>query len=521
MTTSRKPLESIKHSDPAKRKIYELPELAPLIAELKANGKRIIHCHGVFDLLHIGHMRHFAEAKTLGDILVVSLTEDRYVNKGPHRPAFPEHLRAEAIAALAGVDFVTISRSANAGEMIAGLRPDVYVKGPDYKNHHEDITGGIDLEEQAVRAHGGIVHYTDGETYSSSALLNRHVPTFAPATETYLEGFRQAYSFSDIMHYIDRLSELEVVVTGEAILDEYIYCEQMGKSAKDPVLAMRYHSRELFAGGSLAVANHLANFVKRVTLLTFLGEHEPQEAFIRSKLAPNVTPVFFEKADSPTIVKRRYVEHYLRSKHFEVYHINDEPLTSQEETTLCALFDEYLPQADMVVAADFGHGLLTTNAIAHLTQNSRFLAVNTQINAANIRYHAISAYDRADYICINEQEVRLDARNRHAELSELVQQLSARLVCERLLVTRGSSGVTYFERATEHSSPAFATTVVERTGSGDAVLAITSAAVAVGAPGPIVAFLANVIGAQKVQIIGNRSAVDRIATLKFIASLLK
>src|ERR1700694_5136221 len=75
-----------------KGKIYELPELAKKVEELQAKGKRVVHAHGVFDLLHPGHIRHLREAKTFGDVLVVTLTEDLHVNKGPHRPAFPESL---------------------------------------------------------------------------------------------------------------------------------------------------------------------------------------------------------------------------------------------------------------------------------------------------------------------------------------------------------------------------------------------------------------------------------------------
>ena len=91
------------------QKIKELDELAALLNEVRASGRRIVHCHGVFDLLHIGHIRHFEAAKQHGDVLVVTLTPDKYVNKGPHRPAFPQDLRAEMIASLGCVDYVAIN----------------------------------------------------------------------------------------------------------------------------------------------------------------------------------------------------------------------------------------------------------------------------------------------------------------------------------------------------------------------------------------------------------------------------
>ena len=126
-------------------KVKPIEELSELLDRLRSD-KKIVLCHGVFDLLHVGHIRHFEHAKKLGDILVVTLTADRYVNKGPHRPAFPEDLRAESLAALDCVDYVAINRWPLATEPIERLRPHVYVKGSDYRDQDDDRTGGIAIE---------------------------------------------------------------------------------------------------------------------------------------------------------------------------------------------------------------------------------------------------------------------------------------------------------------------------------------------------------------------------------------
>jgi rfaE bifunctional protein nucleotidyltransferase chain/domain len=511
------------HGAPAagKQKVFELDALGTQIEGLRATGKRVALCHGVFDLLHVGHIRHLAEAKALADILVVTVTEDRYVNKGPHRPAFSEALRCEALAALDVVDFVAINRGPLAVTAIEAVRPDVYVKGPDYKNAAQDISGGIVLEELAVRAAGGMIEFTAGETFSSSHLLNRHVVTFEPHVEEYLERFRTRHSPNEVIDAIEALRGLRVVVVGESILDEYVYCDQMGKSAKEPVLAMRYKRKELHAGGSLAVANHLADFCRSVELVTYLGDRDGHEEFIRTHLLPNVRANLIYKTDSPTIVKRRYVESYLLSKLFEVYVINDELLEPAQDSQLCSLLEARIANSDAVVVCDFGHGLMTPGAIAVLAGADRFLAVNTQINAANIGFHAISKYPRADYICIHEGEIRLDARSRRGRLDGLVSSLAERLACSNILVTQGKAGCSFFHDGIVHASPAFAGNVVDRIGSGDAVLAVTSALVAAGIDPEITAFVANVIGAQKLQIMGNSASIGRVATIKFIESLLK
>lgn len=502
-------------------KIVELDALAVQIAAAKRTGARIVHAHGVFDLLHPGHIRHLRSAKRLGDVLVVTLTEDRYVNKGPGRPAFPDVLRAEQIAALEDVDFVAISRFPSAVEAIAAIRPDVYVKGPDYGSASDDVTGGIEREETAVKAVGGRLEITTDVAFSSSALLNQHFPAYGPDVQAYLRGMRERYSGRAIREYFERLAEMRVVVVGETILDEYVYVDQMGKSAKDPVLAMRYERTETYPGGALAVANHLASFCRSIELVTYLGTTDAQENLIRRGLNSKVRPNFIYKSESPTIVKRRYVEATLGTKLFEVYVINDAPLSEAEEDELCSLVEARIHNADAVIAADFGHGLLAKRSRATLSRSGRFLAVNTQVNAANIRFHAISNYERADYVCINEAEVRLDARDRVTGLAPLIEDLSGRISCERFLVTRGKSGVEYFAPDGAFASPSLASVVVDRMGAGDAVLAITSACVASSMPSELVAFMANVIGAQKVKFVGNSAAVERVPTLKFIETLLK
>ena len=160
-------------------KIMDLDELAGVLGSEKDQGRKVVMCHGVFDLLHIGHIRHFEEARKFGDVLVVSITPDHFVNKGPGRPVFDEGLRAEAIAALGCVDYVAVNRWPLSVETIKLLRPDFYVKGSDYSDPDDDRSGGIVLEETAVKSVGGTIRFTDDITSSSSHLINRHLPVFS------------------------------------------------------------------------------------------------------------------------------------------------------------------------------------------------------------------------------------------------------------------------------------------------------------------------------------------------------
>ena len=194
--------------------IKTLPELAATLAGLRGQKRRIVHCHGVFDLLHVGHLRYFQEAKAMGDVLVVTLTTDRYVNKGPHRPAFTEQLRAEVLAGLECIDFVAINPTPSAIEAIQLLRPDVYVKGPDYKDASKDVTGKILEEEEAVRAVGGRLAITSGDTFSSTSLINQHMSVLSPDVQAYLADFARKHSAESVIDYVQKARGLKVLLIG-------------------------------------------------------------------------------------------------------------------------------------------------------------------------------------------------------------------------------------------------------------------------------------------------------------------
>ena len=118
-----------------------------------APGQSVVQAHGTFDLLHLGHVRHLEAARKLGDMLIVTVTADRFVNKGPGRPVFNAELRAEMLATLEYVDWVAVNDAADAVSAIERIRPSIYIKGQDYQNPDGDITGKIALERQAVEAH--------------------------------------------------------------------------------------------------------------------------------------------------------------------------------------------------------------------------------------------------------------------------------------------------------------------------------------------------------------------------------
>jgi rfaE bifunctional protein nucleotidyltransferase chain/domain len=155
-------------------KILKLDALAQKISTLKSEGKKIVHCHGCFDLMHPGHIKHFQAAKKMGDILVVTITQDVYVDKGPGRPMFNQNLRAESIAALECVDYVTINKWPTAEETLVLLRPNIYVKGQEFEKL-EDKTGKIQKEYNILNEIGAEIRFTHEIVFSSTKLLNQYL----------------------------------------------------------------------------------------------------------------------------------------------------------------------------------------------------------------------------------------------------------------------------------------------------------------------------------------------------------
>ncbi|MBF0416938.1 MAG: adenylyltransferase/cytidyltransferase family protein [Magnetococcales bacterium] len=504
-------------------KIITLQELAEKSRQCRARGERVVLCHGVFDLIHPGHVRHLQMARSFGDLLVVTLTADAFVNKGPGRPIFPDTLRAESLAALECVSWVAVNHATTAIPVLLAVQPSIYVKGQDYKKPEQDISGNISLEQRAVESHGGQMRFTEEILFSSSGIINNHFDVFTPETKAYLQGVRTRYRADDIIARCYGLRNKRVLVVGEAIIDEYCYTTPMGLTGKGVnIIAARYESNELFAGGAMAVANHLAGFVDQVTLLSGVGREDPYAPFIRAKLAPNIQTRFFEFESAPTLLKRRFIDKSM-NKLFELYYYEEEPLSAACEAEACAWIAEHASSFDLVVVPDYGNGLISAKMVQSLCDHAPYLAVNTQVNGGNRGYHVITRYPRADFVAVNEPELRLAAHNRFDPLDGLMRTMSGQVQARQFAVTQGTAGALWLDGAQDrfYHTPALSTRIVDRVGAGDSFLALASLALSGGIEPELALFLGSVAAALDVQIVCNRESIAPVSMFKYINTLLK
>jgi rfaE bifunctional protein nucleotidyltransferase chain/domain len=508
---------------PARAKIHSIDELARWAELLQAEGRTVVLAHGAFDLLHMGHVRHLEEARRQGDALFVTVTDDAFVNKGPGRPVFPAALRAEMLGALAYVDGVAINPAATAENVIAAVRPDVYVKGSDYADSKDDVTGKIVDERRAVEGYGGRIHFTDDIVFSSSSLLNRHFDVHEPELRAYLDRMRGDDALRRLLDLLESMRDKRVLLVGDAIIDEYQYVSPLGKSPKENLIATLYQDREEFAGGVVAAANHVAGFCREVEVLTALGADDGHEELIRLSLKPNVRFDAVRRPGAPTTRKCRFVDRDYFRKLFEVYFMDDAPIAGALEDAFVQRIALRAPEFDVVIVTDFGHGLITRKAVDALTGASRFLAVNAQSNSANQGFNLVTKYPRADYVCIDAPEAKLAVHDKFSDLERVAAELlPERIACDRMILTHGRNGCVTWDRATgARRIPAFTRRALDTMGAGDAFLAVTAPLVATGAEMELVGFIGNAVGALKVGIVGHRQSVEKVPLMKYLQTLLK
>lgn len=507
----------------ARDKIKSISELAEIADQIRASGKKIAHAHGTFDLLHMGHVRHLEHARREGDVLFVTVTADEHVHKGPGRPVFTEQLRAEMLAALEYVSWVGVSHTPSAEAVIHAIKPDAYVKGSDYVDADQDVTGKIVDERLAVEEHGGRIVFTDDITFSSSELINRHVDVFEPEVREYLDRIRQTVGLQKLLKLIDSIKDMRILIIGDTILDEYQYVSPSGQPSKENIMSTRHQDMELFAGGVVAAANHVASFCRQVDIITCLGKSDPRENFIKSQSHENVNLIPVYRPNAPTTRKVRFVDNSYLRKLFEVQFIEDSPLPSTARDDLHAKIAELAPQYDVVMAADFGHGLIDGKTVDLICEKAPYLAVNAQTNSANRGYNLITKYPRADYLCIDAPEARLAVGDRFSDLAVIAQEvLPKRIDCRRMILTHGRHGcVAYDAGAPVTQIPALTRRVVDTMGAGDAFFSITAPLAKVGTDIATIGLIGNIAGAIKVGIVGHRDSVSKVSVVKALTALLK
>jgi cytidyltransferase-like protein len=210
-------------------KIKTLEDLARAIGP-RPRAKTVIMCHGMFDIVHPGHLRHLMYAKEKADLLIASLTADAHATKADFRPYVPQDLRAANLAALEMVDFVIVDPHATPIEHIKYLQPDYFAKG--YEYFSEGVPPKTQEEIDTLESYGGEIVFTPGDVVYSSSRLIESAPPKLGVEKLLALMESEGFGFDRLREALGLFRGVRVHVVGDTIVDSYSHCSLLGATAR-------------------------------------------------------------------------------------------------------------------------------------------------------------------------------------------------------------------------------------------------------------------------------------------------
>ena len=507
---------------PTKNKVLDLNGLRKI--RQKFIGKKIVLCHGVFDLLHIGHINYFRSSKKYGNILVVSVTSDKFVNKGPGRPAFSIDNRLKFLQEIDCVDYIYSSNDFTAEKVIKNLKPNFYCKGSDYSTTQAKNDVNLKKEINALKAFKGKFKVIKEINFSSSKFINDNsLQNFNQDCKNYINSIRKKYNLNQILQNLDILKKKSVLVIGETIIDRYITTYAVGKSGKEPILVVKPIKEIKFLGGSGYIANLCSSFVKNVKIISFLGKENSEKKFVLKNLNKNIKHNFLLKNNSPTINKLRYLDDYKKTKIIGIYDLNDDLISKNEELFFYNLLKKNIDNFDLIIVADYGHGIITEKIRKLILKSSDKIFLNTQINSFNRGYHTVLKYKKMNTLVINEGELRYELRDKHSAIPNLVKNLSKKISVKNIVVTSGIRGATLVNCKNNSviSCPAFSQNSIDTVGAGDTFFGMSSLSIGAKIDNKISMLIASISASFAINQLGKKSYFNEKNLKKHLTHIFK
>lgn len=505
----------------------EFISLDKINKQINRKNFKIILCHGVFDVIHLGHLKYFEYAKNFcksPSKLVVSLTSDHFVkkSKGFNRPFFNLKHRINFLKYINCIDYICVSNNATALDVINKTKPDYYAKGPDYNSIlKKKIDPNLLKEISQVKKFGGEFLNTKGITFSSSNILYNYYGFLDEEKNKFLKLLKKKYTKNYLEDLFFNLKKPNVLILGESIIDQYVFTETLGKSSKEAILNTKILNTENYLGGVLVVANHLSQICNKIKIITYLGKNDKINNIINKKLNKKINIEYIFKKNSPTIVKKRYVDKYSSTKLFGSYNINDNLISSAEENFFLKKIKRNIKKYDLVLLINYNHGLITNKILNFVKNNAKFLALNNQLNSSNNNTYSLDLFNYSDLLCVQELEARSALRMKHEKTTILLKNLFKSKKNKNLIITCGKNGSFYKNKNQEGNTPAFAENIVDRVGAGDLFFLTAAFFLWHKTPLDLVNFISNISASFKIKNIGNSYHFKIDDLQKKIFALLK
>ena len=457
-------------SEKYRHKIKTADELGKIIGP-RPREKKVIMCHGVFDVVHPGHLRHLIYAKSKADILVTSITADAHISKGEYRPHVPQDLRALNLAAFELVDYVVIDQNPTPLENIANLQPDFFAKGYEYTAN--GVAQKTQEEAEVLQKYGGEVIFTPGDiVYSSSSLINLAPP--AIGTEkllTFMES--EKLTFESLRDSLMQLKGKRVHVIGDTIVDSYTQTAMIGGQTKTPTMSVLYERRDDFIGGAAVVAEHLRAAGAEVVFSTVLGEDKLKDYVLAGLAKSGVDCKAIIDATRPTTNKNAIVAGGYRLLKIDT--LDNRSISDDVVQKLAGAISG--TPCDAVVFSDFRHGIFNRRTISKLIAAIPMGVYKVADSQVASRWGNITEFKGFDLITPNEREARFALADQDSGIRPLASALYDAAQCQTLILKLGERGVLTC-RSSDHRSldsfvvvDSFVDRVVDAVGAGDALLA--------------------------------------------------
>ena len=503
-------------------KKYNLEDLGKISKILKEKGKKVGLCHGVFDILHAGHISHFEEVKKKCDYLFVTITEDKFVDKGPNRPVNNHYFRAKILESLRQIDYVAINFSPDATQSIRQIKPNFYFKGKDYMGK-KDLTERLYKEIKEVKKVKSKIIYTASPLQSSTEIINKSFSYILDSKLTkFLEKKNKVKLLAQSIESLKNIENKKVLIVGDAILDQYDTVQPLNKPSKEAILATKYLETDIFLGGVFAAAINLSEFNNNISICTVIGNDKdinlPLEKF-KKKIKTNL---FYENK-KVTTRKKRLVEKGYNRKISEVYFMDDKLLGQKNKNKVITYLKKETSKFDLVILIDYGHGFIDQDIYNVLEKEAKFLAINCQTNSANLGFNLITKFPRSDYICIDEPELRLAASDNISEIKDIVNRnITKKIKCKNITITRGRNGSFSYLNSNILNTPALISDkVIDTIGAGDVFLAITALLYSSKSDQLVTNIIGNIAGALKVDILGHSKSISKSNFYAVLNHILK
>jgi len=493
---------SISLTERYRHKVKTPQELAELLGP-PPRDRKVIMCHGVFDVVHPGHVRHLLYAKSKADVLVCSLTADRHIAKGANRPHIPQELRAANLAAFEMVDYVVVDLNDKPLANLAIIQPDYFAKGFEY--NAAGMPPKTAEEAAVVESYGGEMIFTPGDiVYSSSSLINLAPPS-VQYEKLQLVMERYGFDFGDLHDTVDGMAGRKVHVVGDTIVDSYTQCAMIGGQTKTPTMSVLFERKLDFVGGAAVVAKHLRAAGAEVTFTTVLGDDD-LNAFVSSDLdAAGVVSNVIVDATRPTVNKNAIVVgsyRLLKIDTLDNRSISDNILG--EMTNAVANTD-----TEAVVYSDFRHGIFNRRTIPEFIRALPPNAYKVADSQVASRWGNITDFEGFDLITPNEREARFALGDQDTGVRPLASQLYDKAACKLLMLKLGERGM-LVARSPDHESldsfyviDSFVDNLVDPVGAGDALLAYATLSMLVNGNDAIAGVLGALAAACECEVDAN------------------